>query len=1114
MVYFTPVKALTVSLAVVALGADTVQARPAYGGSDSPSNQLQPQARMQKVVLRSNPPPPLPAGIETTSANVNSSSNNARRSFAEQGNYKRSKSKAAAANNRRVFRRAEGGSKRSPSSQVHEHLHIHDHDRGYGHGRGRHVHGWSPVVIDDRVRHHSLHWAEHHGLVPLLGKKGQRPTWVQLGKKGVTIVNRVVSGVPGVSKIISSFPAKGVIVPKAVAPAVKGPSKAAPKTGPKVKAAAKPNAAPKPKAATKPAASKPVGKGKRRHIDRYDNEYYRCSGRDHDHEHVHNHYDDNEHVHSHGHFRKRDEVARISVGDDGQFYRSANEHQVDLLSLKLRSIPEVGVMESFDDSGAEVETSTSDGSDGSLSKRRHNDKYYYYNDGYYWDDYPSYYYGMGSRHGGNAHIHEHIHSHGGSDYGHGWRHYKHGYGGGDGNVHVHEHVHAHKRGVPADTAPLTAEVGGLKADTPLGSLDANDIQGSAGKLASGSKPKLDVHHVKAGAKKGKDKLKAHKHKLNAAKSGLKTTRPDDAHQPNGASTAAAFIDADHLTHTLAQRGLLGGLLKPLLAPLNAIPGFIQISDLLFGDDNVIKKVAALVLHAEPAPSSGVPGAKMMATTPPFKYSLMSSVDERTQVYLVPADLSSAQPGSPAQQTFAAAMNNAAGSIPSSDAPASTDPIVVKIVVPLLNTTTGAPSTLCATFAAKPPSPLELLPCTGGLMANANATGAGAPSFAVVSELPGKSQRFQYTSSTGMLSPLYEQEVAGVLKQMLSADQQQQQQQQQKLANAFHSGTRFSSSGFGDEDGNNNNEEDENAASSSSAEDADDVDFFGMPVDNGSSNEGQSAGGNFARNLDRQLAVDTTGSSEGDADDFSFNSNPSETDDPISDLNDPAAAGVSGFDDSSLADSDNEDEGMDGSSSMRTVSPMKTNAMAPSGVDVQLKFVPAGAWPKQMSAGAAAATSAAATSAASTSAPVAATTSAAADSSSAGPSSTAPSSSTTAATTTASPSSETAAASTTAAPAVGSAIAAAAVATSAPAAADTSAPAAAESVATSDSAPAAADSAAASTSAPAATSSAVADSTTAVASTTSAAAADTTSAAAADSSAPAATSAAPAATRRR
>lgn len=109
---------------------------------------------------------------------------------------------------------------------------------------------------------------------------------------------------------------------------------------------------------------------------------------------------------------------------------------------------------------------------------------------------------------------------------------------------------------------------------------------------------------------------------------------------------------------------------------------------------------------------------------------MASKSERTQVYLVP-------------QNETAPSGSSSGSV---DATATQE--TVKIVVPLLNATSGEPMNWCATFAQKPPSPLELWPCD-----DTNTS---------------RSQRFAFDSNTGDLSPLYTKSWAGSLARVQSA----------------------------------------------------------------------------------------------------------------------------------------------------------------------------------------------------------------------------------------------------------------------------------------------------------------------------------------------------------
>lgn len=149
---------------------------------------------------------------------------------------------------------------------------------------------------------------------------------------------------------------------------------------------------------------------------------------------------------------------------------------------------------------------------------------------------------------------------------------------------------------------------------------------------------------------------------------------------------------------------------------------------------MIKKVTSLVLHAEPRKDSD--NARMALAGMPsghFTYSLMASKSERTQVYLVPQnETTSSGSSSSSNSTEVTATNQE----------------TVKIVVPLLNATSGEPMNWCATFAQKPPSPLELWPCDDN-----NST---------------RSQRFAYDATSGDLSPLYTKSWAGSLARVQAA----------------------------------------------------------------------------------------------------------------------------------------------------------------------------------------------------------------------------------------------------------------------------------------------------------------------------------------------------------
>ncbi|CEH15116.1 hypothetical protein CBOM_02913 [Ceraceosorus bombacis] len=193
---------------------------------------------------------------------------------------------------------------------------------------------------------------------------------------------------------------------------------------------------------------------------------------------------------------------------------------------------------------------------------------------------------------------------------------------------------------------------------------------------------------------------------------------------------------------VAERGLVGDLVKPLLAPLNAIPGFVTISDLLFGNDGVLKKLGGLVLHAEPAAANSaqrmVQDGKANSL---YNYSLMASKNERTQVWLMAADVNSTASTPAANATVSA--RDAPGSQPATKPSGfENDTTVVRVALPIVDDQ-GEPVLYCATFAKKPPSSLELTPC-GEDPSEKNPAASQSDS----------SQRFSYTASTGALTPIY------------------------------------------------------------------------------------------------------------------------------------------------------------------------------------------------------------------------------------------------------------------------------------------------------------------------------------------------------------------------
>lgn len=149
---------------------------------------------------------------------------------------------------------------------------------------------------------------------------------------------------------------------------------------------------------------------------------------------------------------------------------------------------------------------------------------------------------------------------------------------------------------------------------------------------------------------------------------------------------------------VAERSLVADLVKPLLAPLNILPGFITISNvsslsapsasakqisalqLLFGDgisdSGLLKRLGGLVLHVEAGNATKAHDV--------YTFSLMASKRERTQVYLAPV-----------------AGNEARN-----------DSVVVKVTLPLLNAA-GSPLLMCASVPLTPPSELTLEACSDG-----------------------------------------------------------------------------------------------------------------------------------------------------------------------------------------------------------------------------------------------------------------------------------------------------------------------------------------------------------------------------------------------------------------
>lgn len=185
------------------------------------------------------------------------------------------------------------------------------------------------------------------------------------------------------------------------------------------------------------------------------------------------------------------------------------------------------------------------------------------------------------------------------------------------------------------------------------------------------------------------------------------------------------------SQSLDERGLVGDLVKPLLAPLNIIPGFVTISNLLFGDDTsagLLHQLGGLVLHvdvshrnATSTDSTNASNKSSNSSTGEREYafSLMASKNQRTQVYLSTINTNATTTENLDHGSLNRTMN------------------AVQVLLPLVSEE-GKASLLCATYASKPPSTLNLETCR-----DANATEDGTTS-----------QRFSYNATDGRLEPMF------------------------------------------------------------------------------------------------------------------------------------------------------------------------------------------------------------------------------------------------------------------------------------------------------------------------------------------------------------------------
>ncbi|PWN44158.1 hypothetical protein IE81DRAFT_352740 [Ceraceosorus guamensis] len=423
----------------------------------------------------------------------------------------------------------------------------------------------------------------------------------------------------------------------------------------------------------------------------------------HEHTHIHEHIHEHGHGHHHGHRHDRDADEKAHHSKHWAIHHGlARREAEDDLFARNGPLLQVGgyqhgQMHEHDGDlirvliGRDGEVALPSSSANGL-QARHSEHYY---DHHGYDHDHGHYHGHSHDH---EHIHEHVHEHKRRDHDHDHDHeHFHGHEHSHGHSHVHEHIHEHKRSASNDKA---------KRPTKAGFSPDRDLLSVKGTL----KPLGKVN-------------------LQARSPSSRTNRPFRYH-PRA------------LEEDVAERGLVGDLVKPLLAPLNAIPGFVTISDLLFGNDGVLKKLGGLVLHAEPAAANGaqrmVQDGKANSL---YNYSLMASKNERTQVWLMAADVNSTASTPAANATVSA--RDAPGSQPATKPSGfENDTTVVRVALPIVDDQ-GEPVLYCATFAKKPPSSLELTPC-GEDPSEKNPAASQSDS----------SQRFSYTASTGALTPIY------------------------------------------------------------------------------------------------------------------------------------------------------------------------------------------------------------------------------------------------------------------------------------------------------------------------------------------------------------------------
>lgn len=196
-----------------------------------------------------------------------------------------------------------------------------------------------------------------------------------------------------------------------------------------------------------------------------------------------------------------------------------------------------------------------------------------------------------------------------------------------------------------------------------------------------------------------------------------------------------------VVETIEERGLVGDTLKGLMGPLSIIPGFVQVSDILFGDGKqdtgLFGKLGGLLLTVEPQRNNSTDAATSsdgnknatavdQAAQASMRYALSASKKQKTQVFLVPIHQANAEPNSSSDGS-------------NSTSTGKNDTMTVKMMMHMLNAE-GAPIVMCASYGLSPPTDLGVDECSGETPSDANTTRG--------------SQLFTYKPSTGALTPMF------------------------------------------------------------------------------------------------------------------------------------------------------------------------------------------------------------------------------------------------------------------------------------------------------------------------------------------------------------------------